>query len=145
MACLSDCRLDLNVWEDVVMSFPDNIWHPFFLSVIGPLTVGDSMMKNDITTTVVAKNLLTPKDNKILSKRPDELAMQDSLAFSVQCVGSISNMGQRLLAQTHQVKSLMAKVANLKQEIRGLKRENKELHILANSYSTSIKRKFDQL
>ncbi|KAM1837602.1 hypothetical protein EV1_019171 [Malus domestica] len=39
----------------------------------------------------------------------------------------------------------MAKVASLKQEIRGLKHENKELHMLANSYSTSMKRKLDQL
>ncbi|XP_048436267.1 uncharacterized protein LOC125475511 isoform X2 [Pyrus x bretschneideri] len=29
--------------------------------------VGDSVMKNDITATVVARNLLTPKDNMILS------------------------------------------------------------------------------
>ncbi|KAM0975673.1 hypothetical protein EV1_018452 [Malus domestica] len=54
-------------------------------------------------------------------------------------------MGQRLLARTRQVESLMAKVASLKQEIRGLKHENRELHMLANSYSTSMKRKLDQL
>ncbi|KAM1131501.1 hypothetical protein TB1_045294 [Malus domestica] len=54
-------------------------------------------------------------------------------------------MGQRLLARTHQVESLMAKVASLKQEIIGLKSENKELHMLANSYLTSMKRKLDQL
>ncbi|KAM1561243.1 hypothetical protein ACFX1Z_004392 [Malus domestica] len=102
-------------------------------------------MKNDITATVVAKNLLTPKDNKILSKRSDELAVQDSLAFNIQCAGSVSNMGQRLFAHTRQVKSLMAEVASLKQEIRGLKYENRELHMLANSYSTSMKRKLDQL
>ncbi|KAM1750858.1 hypothetical protein FF1_009014 [Malus domestica] len=39
----------------------------------------------------------------------------------------------------------MAEVASLKQEIRGLKSENRELHMLANSYSTSMKRKLDQL
>ncbi|KAM2096357.1 hypothetical protein ACFX1X_018934 [Malus domestica] len=66
------------------MSSPDNIWRPSFLSATGLLTVGDSMMKNDITATVVARNLLTPKDNRILSKRSDKLAVQDSLAFSVQ-------------------------------------------------------------
>ncbi|KAM0988798.1 hypothetical protein ACFX2A_012919 [Malus domestica] len=141
----SDRRLDLNVGEDVDMSSPDNIWRPSFLSATSPLTVGDSMMKNDITATVGAKNLLTPKDNRILSKRSDELAVQDSLAFSVQCARSVSNMGQRLLARTHQVESLMAEVASLKQEIRGLKHENRELHMLANSYSTSMKRKLNQL
>ncbi|KAB2612201.1 hypothetical protein D8674_041706 [Pyrus ussuriensis x Pyrus communis] len=63
-------------------------------------------MKNDMTITVVAMNLLTPKDNRILSKRSDELAAQDSLAFSVQCADFVSNMGLRLLARTHQVESL---------------------------------------
>ncbi|KAM1233592.1 hypothetical protein ACFX2J_003277 [Malus domestica] len=91
MACPSDHRLDLNVGEDDDMSFPDNIWRPSFLSVIGPLTGGDSMMKNDITATVVARNLLTPKDNRILSKRSDELAVQDSLlsVFNVQALYQI--------------------------------------------------------
>ncbi|KAM2132607.1 hypothetical protein ACFX1Q_013986 [Malus domestica] len=54
-------------------------------------------------------------------------------------------MGQRLLARTRQVESLTAEVANLRREIRRLKRENRELHMLANNYSTSIKRKIDQL
>ena len=102
-------------------------------------------MKNNIIATVVARNLLTPKDNRILSKRSNEKAIQDSLALSVQCVGYISNMGQRLLAQTRQVESLMAKVASLKQKIRWLKHENRVLHVLANNYSTSMKRKLDQL
>ncbi|KAM2345700.1 hypothetical protein ACFXTH_009538 [Malus domestica] len=116
-----------------------------FLSFNGHLTVGDSMMKNNITATVVARNLLTPNDNRILSKRFDESAIQDSLVLSVQCAGSISNMGQRLLVQTRQVESLMAEVASLKQEIRWLKHENRVLHVLANNYSTSMKRKLDQL
>ncbi|KAM2972536.1 hypothetical protein FF2_019229 [Malus domestica] len=75
MACPSNSRLDLNVREDVDMSSPDNVWRPSFLSTTGPLTVGDSMMKNDITATVVARNLLTLKDNRILSNRSDELAV----------------------------------------------------------------------
>ena len=145
MACPSDRHLDLNVGEDADMSSPDNIRHPSFLSPNGPLTIGDSVMKNDITATVVAKNLLTPKDSRILSKRSDELAVQDSLAFSIQCAGSVSNMGQRLLDRTRQVESLMAEVASLRQEIQGLKHENRELHMLASSYATSMKRKLDQL
>ncbi|KAM2114848.1 hypothetical protein ACFX1Q_023341 [Malus domestica] len=116
-----------------------------FLSSNDHLTVGDSMMKNNITATMVARNLLTPKDNRILSKWSDELAVQDSLALNVQCAGYASNMSQRLLAQTRQVESLMAEVASLKQEIRRLKHENKVLHVLANNYSTSMKRKLDQL
>ena len=145
MSCPSDRRLDLNAGEEAVMSSPDNVWHPSFLSPNGHLTIGDSVMKNDIIATVIARNLLTPRDNRVLSKWSDELVVQDSLAFSVQCAGSVSNMGQRLLVRTRQVESLMAEVASLKQEIRGLKHENKELHMLANIYSTSMKKKLDQL
>ncbi|KAM1492705.1 hypothetical protein ACFX13_025210 [Malus domestica] len=39
-------------------------------------------MKNDMTAAVVARNLVTPKDNRLLSKRSDELAVKDSLALS---------------------------------------------------------------
>ncbi|KAM1985110.1 hypothetical protein COP2_013267 [Malus domestica] len=72
-------------------------------------------MKNDMTAAVVARNLVTPKDNRLLSKRSDELAVKDSLALSVQC------------------------------EIRGLKHENKQLHRLAHNYATNMKKKIDQM
>ena len=75
MSCPFDRRLNLNAGEEAVMSSPDNVWHPSFLSSNGPLTVGDSVMKNDITATVVARNLLTLRDNRVLSKRSDELAI----------------------------------------------------------------------
>ncbi|KAM2057852.1 hypothetical protein ACFX16_030492 [Malus domestica] len=88
----SDRRFDLNFGEEVALSFQDNIWRPSFLSSTGPLTVGDSMMKNDMTVVVMAKNLLTPKDNRLFSKRSDELVVKDSLALSVQCAFSVSNM-----------------------------------------------------
>ncbi|KAM2556944.1 hypothetical protein TB2_014114 [Malus domestica] len=101
-------------------------------------------MKNDMTAAVVAKNLLTPKDNRLLSKQSDELAVKDSLALSVQCAGSVSNMAQRLFARTRQVESLAAEVMSLKQEIRGLKHENKQLHRLAHDYATNMK-KLDQM
>ncbi|KAM2564729.1 hypothetical protein TB2_012992 [Malus domestica] len=116
----SDRRFDLNLGEEVAMPSPDNIWHPSFISPIGPLTVGDSVMKNDMTAT-------------------------DFLALSVQCAGSVSNMAQRLFARTRQVESLAAEVMSLKQEIRGLKHENKQLHRLANNYATNMKRKIDQM
>ncbi|KAM1467005.1 hypothetical protein ACFX2I_032151 [Malus domestica] len=105
----SDCRFDLNFGEEATMPSQDNIWRRSFLSLTGPLTVGDSVMKNDMTTAVVARNLLTPKDNRLLSTQSDELAVKDSLAFIVQCAGSIFNMAQRLFARTRQVESLAAK------------------------------------
>ncbi|KAM1057389.1 hypothetical protein ACFX2A_031337 [Malus domestica] len=141
----SDRRFDLNLGEEAAPPFPNNIWRPSFISPTGHLTVGDSMMKNDMTAAVVARNLVTPKDNRLLSKRSDELAVKDSLALSVQCAGSVSNMAQRLFARTRQVESLAAEVMSLKQEIRGLKHENKQLHKLAHNYVTTMKRKISQM
>ncbi|CAN6725416.1 unnamed protein product [Malus baccata var. baccata] len=141
----SDRRFDLNLGEEAVPPSPDNIWRPSFISPTGPLTVGDLVMKNDMTVAVVARNLVTPKDNRLLAKRSDELAVKDSLALSVQCAGSMSNMAQRLFARTRQVESLAAEVMSLKQEIRGLKHENKQLHRLAHNYATNMKRKIDQM
>ncbi|KAM1808005.1 hypothetical protein ACFX11_030940 [Malus domestica] len=115
----SDRRFDLNLVEEAATPSPDNIWRPSFVSPTATLTVEDSVMKNDMTTAVVARNLLTPKDNRLLSKRSDELAVKDSLALSVQCAGSVSNMAQRLFARTRQVESLAAEVMSLKQEIKG--------------------------
>ncbi|KAM2089076.1 hypothetical protein ACFX1T_033076 [Malus domestica] len=140
----SDRRFDLNLGEEAVPPSPDNIWRPSFISPTGPLTVGDSVVKNDMTAAVVARNLVTPRDNILLSKRSDELAVKDSLALSVQCAGSVSNMAQRLFARTRQVESLAAEVMSLKQEIKGLKQENKQLHKLAHSYATNMKR-IDQM
>ncbi|KAM0981643.1 hypothetical protein ACFX2A_014953 [Malus domestica] len=103
MSSPSDRRFDLNFGEETTMPSQDNIWRPSFLSPTGPLTVRDSVMKNDMTVAVVARNLLTPKDNRLLSKRSDELAVKHSLALSVQCVGSVSNMAQRLFSRTRQL------------------------------------------
>ncbi|KAM1314190.1 hypothetical protein ACFX2F_018105 [Malus domestica] len=127
------------------MPSPDNIWRQSFIFPTGPLTVGDSVMKNDMTAAVVARNLVTPKDNRLLSKRSDELTVKDSLALSVQCAGSVSNMAQRLYAQAFQVESLAAEVMSLKQEIRRLKHKNKQLHRLVHNYATNMKRKIDQM
>ncbi|CAN6681048.1 unnamed protein product [Malus baccata var. baccata] len=145
MAGPSDRRFDLNIGEGAAPPSPDNIWRPSFISPTGPLTVGASVMKNDMTAAVVARNLVTPKDNRLLSRRSDELAVKESLALSVQCAGSVSNMAQRLFARTRHVESLTAEIQSLKQEIKGLKHENKELHKLAHSYATSMKRKIDQV
>ncbi|KAM0989371.1 hypothetical protein ACFX2A_013445 [Malus domestica] len=141
----SDRRFDLNLGEEAAMPSPNNIWRPSFISPTGPLTVEDSVMKNDMTTAVVARNLITPKDNRLLSKQSDELTVKDFLALSVQYAGSVSNMAQRLFAQTRQVESLAAEVMSLKQEIRGLKHDNKQLHRLAHNYATNMKRKINQM
>ncbi|CAN6725228.1 unnamed protein product [Malus baccata var. baccata] len=143
--CPSRYEEGLSIFAEVAAPFPDNIWRPSFLSPTGPLTVGDSVIKNDMIVEVVARNILTPKDNKLLSKRSDELAVKDSLALSVQCACSVSNMAQRLFAQTRQVESLATEVMSLKQEIRRLKHENKQLHRLVHEYATNMKRKLDEV
>ncbi|KAM2784229.1 hypothetical protein COP1_013635 [Malus domestica] len=120
MSSPSDHRFDLNFGEEAAMPSQDNILrHPSY-SVLVLLSLGTY-----ITAAVVARNLLALKDNRLLSKRSNELAVKDYLALSVQCAGYVSNMAQRLFAQTRQVESLAAKVISLKQEIRGLKHENK--------------------
>ncbi|KAM0989605.1 hypothetical protein ACFX2A_013656 [Malus domestica] len=57
----SDRHFDLNFGEEATMPSQDNIWRLSFLSPTGHLTVGDSMMKNDMTAAVLTRNLLTPK------------------------------------------------------------------------------------
>ncbi|KAM2483022.1 hypothetical protein ACFX1W_040710 [Malus domestica] len=141
----SDCRFDLNLGEGAAPPSPDNIWRPSLISPTGHLTVGDSVMKNDMTAAVVARNLVTPRDNRLLARRSDELAVKESLALSLQCAGSVSNMAQRLFARTRHVESLAAEIQSLKEQIRGLKHENKQLHKLAHNYATNMKRKIDQL
>ncbi|KAM1635110.1 hypothetical protein FF1_013192 [Malus domestica] len=145
MANPSNICLDLSLSSDTGAPHQGNIWRPSFLSSNGLLTIEDSVMRDATTATIVARNLITLRDNRILSRRSDELVVQDSQALSVQCTNSVSNMGQRLLVRTHQVELLTVEVAALNQEIRQLKRENKELHVLANSYSLGMKRKLDQL
>ncbi|CAN6695592.1 unnamed protein product [Malus baccata var. baccata] len=140
MANPSNICLDLSLSSDAGAPRQGNIWRSSFSSSNGPLTVEDSVMRDAATATVVAINLITPKDNMILSQRSDELVVRESQALSVQCANSVSNMSQRLL-----VESLTAEVVVLNQVIRQLKYENKELHVLANNYSTSMKRKLDQL
>ncbi|KAM2851772.1 hypothetical protein PS2_027849 [Malus domestica] len=83
MSSPSDHRFDLNLGEEVAPPSPDNIWRPSFISPTGSLIVGDSVMKNDMTAAVVARNLVTPKDNRLLVKRSDKLAVKESLALSV--------------------------------------------------------------
>ncbi|KAB2635025.1 S ribonuclease [Pyrus ussuriensis x Pyrus communis] len=145
MANSSNLSLELSLSSDTGAPRQGNVWRPSFFSSNGPLTGEDSVMQDATTATIVAKNLLTPKDSRLLSGRSDELAVQESLALSVQCASSVSNMGQRLLARSRQVESLMAEVESLKQEIKQLKYENRSLHVLANNYSTGMKRKLDEL
>ncbi|CAN6676501.1 unnamed protein product [Malus baccata var. baccata] len=92
----SDRRFDLNFGEEAAMPFQDNIWCTSFLSPTGHLTVGDSVMKNDMTAAVVVTNLLTPKDNRLLSKQSDELAVKDSLALNFSMCRGLKHENRQL-------------------------------------------------
>ncbi|KAM1757834.1 hypothetical protein ACFX11_007033 [Malus domestica] len=57
----SNHRFDLNLGEEAVPPSLDAIWCPSFISPTGPLTVGNSVKKNDMTAAVVAGTLSLPK------------------------------------------------------------------------------------
>ena len=75
---------------NVVPSAVPEIWHPYFLSPNDSVTVTDSVMLNGTTTTAVAASLLTPEDGRVLAGRIDPQTINDSMAFTIQCVASIS-------------------------------------------------------
>ncbi|CAN6695526.1 unnamed protein product [Malus baccata var. baccata] len=114
----SDCRFDLNFGEEAAMPSQDKIWLPSFLSPTGPLTIGDFVMKNDMIAAMVAKNLLTPKDNRLLSKRSNELAVKDFLALSVQCAG-LKHENKQLHRLAHDYATSMKRKLDQLQEFDG--------------------------
>ena len=76
------------------------VWHhPSFQSQNGSITVNDSVMMNDTTTTVVAVGIINPQDEMLLADRTDTQAINDLLAFTIQCAASVSNMGRRLFVE----------------------------------------------
>ena len=64
MACPSNLCLDWSLGRDTDEPREDNIWRLSFLSFNGLLTVGDSVMRDNTIATVVARNLLTPRDKR---------------------------------------------------------------------------------
>ena len=54
---------------------------------------------NDTTTTVVAVGIINPQDEMLLADRTDTQAINDLLAFTIQCAASVSNMGRRLFVE----------------------------------------------
>jgi len=72
------------------------IWRPSFLSPRGHLMTGDSVMLDDATVASEARGIITPQDGKLLADRSNVEAINDSMAFNIQGVVSVSNMSQRL-------------------------------------------------
>lgn len=73
-------------------TYPD-VWQPFFIYDNRSLTIYDSAILHDSTTS---KGLVTPRDQVLLADKDETNATNNSLAFSIQSVASISNMALRL-------------------------------------------------
>jgi hypothetical protein len=86
------------------------VWRPYFLSPNGPITVTDSVMLSGTTTTAVAAGLFTPEDGRVLTRRTDSQTINDSMALTIQCVTSFSNMERRLHVSNHEIRALRSKL-----------------------------------
>ena len=102
-------------------------------------------MLSGTTATAVATGLLTPKDGRILAERIDPQTINDSMALTIQCVASVSNMGRCLHVRNHEVQVLRSRVTILqwllkdnKKKVGELKEENKELKKLVDSYANDL-------
>ena len=89
------------------------------------------MILNGVTVTVVAMGLCTLEDRKVLSGRTNPQIINDSMALTIQCVVSVSNMGRCLYVRNHEVRALRSQVTILqwllkvnKKKVGELKEEN---------------------
>ncbi|GFY93465.1 hypothetical protein Acr_08g0018610 [Actinidia rufa] len=104
-----------------------------------------SVMLDDDIAASVAKGIITPLDKKLLANRTDEEAINESMALSIQCASSVSNMARRLQVQGNEVQELRTQVLILQRRNRGLQQENKELKKLVDSYANDMRKKYSEL
>jgi hypothetical protein len=102
----SQNNFDLNVVPDVEPA----IWRPSFLSPRGHLTTKDSVMLDDVVAASVARGIITPRDKKLLADWYDVVAINNSMAFSIQGAACVSNMAQRLQVRGSEIRSLQNQV-----------------------------------
>ena len=121
------------------------VWHPYFLSPNGPVSITNSVMLNDMITTAVAAGLCTPEDAKVLAERTDPQIINDSMALTIQCAATVSNMGRCLHVKNLEVKMLRSQVTILqrllkesKKKVGEVKEENKRLKALVDSYADDL-------
>ena len=89
--------IDLNATP----SAAPEVWRPYFLSPNDPVMIIDSVMLIGTTATAVVAGLFTPEDGRVLAERIDPQTINDSMALTIQCVASVSNMGRRLHVRNH--------------------------------------------
>ncbi|GFZ18579.1 hypothetical protein Acr_27g0003180 [Actinidia rufa] len=92
MASSSQNNFDLNAVPNV----QPEIRCSSFLSQKGPLMTSGSVMLDDDIAASVAKGIITLLDEKLLADRTDDEAINESMALSIQCASSASNMARRL-------------------------------------------------
>ncbi|GFY89994.1 hypothetical protein Acr_07g0001910 [Actinidia rufa] len=141
MASSSQNNFDLN---DVPNVQPE-IRCSSFLSQKGPLMTSGSVMLDDDIAASVAKGIITPLDEKLLADRTDDEAINESMALSIQCASSVSNMARRLQVRGNEVQELRTQVLILQRRNRGLQQENKELKKLVDSYANDMRKKCSEL
>ena len=102
------------------------------------------MLSVTIATTVTV-GLSFPKDGSVLAKRIDSQAINNSMALTILCAVSVSNMGRRLHVRNHKVRALCTQVSILQRFLkdykwkqRELKQENKRLKKLVDSYANDL-------
>ncbi|GFS43674.1 hypothetical protein Acr_00g0086380 [Actinidia rufa] len=138
MASSSQNNFDLNVVPNV----QPELRCSSFLSQNGPLMTNGSVMLDDDIAASVAKCIITPLDEKLLANRTDDEAINESMALSIQCASSISNMARRLQVRGNEVQELRTQVLILQRRNRGLQQENKELKKLVDSYANDLRKKY---
>ncbi len=101
--------IDLNATPSVA----PEVWRPYFLFSNGPITVTNSVMLSGTTATTVAAGLFTPEDGRVLAERTDPQTINDSMALTIQCVVSVSNMGRCLHVRNNEFRVLRSQVTIL--------------------------------
>jgi len=144
----SQNNFDLNV----VPAAQQEIWRPSFLSEKSHLTTNDSVMLDDAIAASVVKGIITPRDEKLLANRSDVEAINDSIAFSMQGVTSVSNMARRLHIRGNEVQALRTQVLILQRLLidfrrwnKDLQQENRELKKIVDSYANDLGKRYTEL
>ena len=133
--------IDLNATP----STAPEVWRPYFLSPNDPVMIIDSVMLIGTTATAVVAGLFTPEDGRVLAERIDPQTINDSMALTIQCVASVSNMGRHLHVRNQEVRALRSQVTILQRLLKDnnkkvveLKEENKEVKKLVDSYASNL-------
>ncbi|GFZ21565.1 hypothetical protein Acr_29g0007270 [Actinidia rufa] len=141
MASSSQNNFDLNAVPNV----QPEIRHSSSLTQKDPFMTNASVMLDDAVAASVARGIITPQDEKLLANRTDVEAINDSMALSIQCASSVSNMARRLQVRGNEVQELRTQVLSLQRRNRGLQQENKELKKLVDSYANDMRKKYSEL